>query len=264
LYFIASKLLWLIFSPSNFLLLVAATGLGFLFVRRLGVARVLLTIGICGLLAASILPIGDRLAQVLEGQFPAWKEDGRPVDGIVVLGGSVNVWSSAEWQSLALNSAGNRLVAMADLARRFPNAKIVFTGGYGSMFGEALSEADIIEQHISELGIESGRVIFERASRNTQENAEFTRSMLEMTPHERWLLVTSAWHMPRSMGLFRKAGWAIEAYPVGWTSAPKFASSGFSTEASSHLLKFDLMVREWIGLIAAWALGQSDDLLPKP
>ena len=264
MYFIASKLLWLIFSPSNFLLLVAAAGWGFLFIRRIRTAKILLSAGLVGLLFIGFLPLGDRLAQTLEMQFPAWHADGKRVDGVIVLGGGLNVWSSNAWDSMVLNGAGNRIVAMATLAKTYPSAKIVFTGGYGSLFGKSISEADIIEQHISDLGLSPGRIIFERKSHNTRENAEFTKEMLDVKLDEHWLLVTSAWHMPRAMGLFRKVGWKVEAYPVGWISAPGLENSSLGTEASSHLATFDMMVREWIGLIAARVLGQSDEFLPKP
>jgi len=264
MYFIASKILWLIFSPSNFLFFLAALGLYFLLFGKMRLARILLTPSLAILLIIGLFPIGDRLTELLERQFPAWQEDGRPVDGVVVLGGGVNVWSSAAWNALVLNSAGNRLVAMADLARRYPSAKIVFTGGYGSLFGKELSEADEIEQHVLELGIAPGRIVFERASRNTRENAVFTKDMIQTQRNERWLLVTSAMHMPRSMGLFRKAGWSMEAYPVGWNSAPGFDQSILSTEVSAHIRSFDMAIRECIGLLAARLTGQSDAILPGP
>jgi uncharacterized SAM-binding protein YcdF (DUF218 family) len=264
MYFVASKMLWLIFSPSNFLFILAAFGWFSLLLGKMRLARRLLLPSLVILLLIGILPLGDRLTEQLERQFPIWQDDGRPVDGVVVLGGGVNVWSSAAWNALVLNGAGNRIVAMADLARRFPSAKVVFTGGYGSLFGQELSEANEIEQHLAELGIAPGRVVFERASRNTRENAVFTSAMIPRHPDERWLLVTSALHMPRAMGLFRKAGWTMEAYPVGWNSAPGFDESILSTEVSSHLRSFDVAVREWIGLIAARISGQSDAILPRP
>jgi len=264
MYFVASKILWLFFSPSNFLFLLAAFGWLSLLLGKTRLARLLLLPSLVILLLIGFLPLGDRLTEQLEQQFPAWQDDGRPVDGVVVLGGGVNVWSSAAWKALVLNSAGNRLVAMADLARRYPSAKIVFTGGYGSLFGQELSEANEIEQHLAELGISPGRIVFERASRNTRENAVFTKAMIPRQTNERWLLVTSAMHMPRAMGLFRKAGWTMEAYPVGWNSAPGFDESILSTEVSSHLRSFDMAVREMIGLIAARVSGQSDALLPGP
>ena len=136
MYFIFSKILWLLFSPSNFLLLFMAIGWGMLLLQRQRLARIVLTIGLFGLLGAGFFPLGDRLVQPLERQFPAWHDDGKPVDGVIVLGGGVDVWASAAWDTLAVNRAGSRLIAMADLARRYPHAKIVFSGGYGAIFGQ--------------------------------------------------------------------------------------------------------------------------------
>ena len=264
MYFIASKILWLIFAPGNLLLLLAVAGLLLLYGQRTRAARLCLSLALLGLFIIGFFPLGDRLADGLERQFPAWKDDGRPVNGVIVLGGRIDVGASTAWDALALNGAGNRLIAMADLARRYPGAKIVFSGGSGELFSSELSESDIVERHSAELGIAPGRILIERRSRNTKENAEYTKAMLTPAPGERWLLVTSAWHMPRAMGLFRKAGWTVEAYPTGWISAPGHSGSTFLTEASSHWLTFDQMAREWAGLIAARMLGQSDALLPGP
>ena len=99
---------------------------------------------------------------------------------------------------------------------RYPNARIVFTGGSANLISNDAKEADYAAEIFESLGIPKSRLIMERASRNTYENAEFTKELVAPKPGERWLLVTSAFHMPRSIGLFRKAGFAVEAYPVDW------------------------------------------------
>lgn len=264
MYFIVSKLLWFVFCPSNFLMLMMALGTGlsvFGYARR---GRVFLIPSLLAFLAIGFLPIDEWSARTLETRFPPWHDDGRPVDGVIILGGSINIGSSAAWDSLSLNSAADRIVAMADLARRYPSAKLVFTGGYGALLGRTISEADILDRHSASLGLAGDRVVYERQSRNTRENAVFTKAMIDPKPTEHWLLVTSAWHMPRSIGLFRKAGWNVEAYPVGWTTAPGYEDTGSSTEISNHLAKFDMIFREWIGLLAARLAGYSDDLFPSP
>jgi uncharacterized SAM-binding protein YcdF (DUF218 family) len=264
MYFSLSKLLWLGLAPSNALLgLIALGALLILFRRR--IAGLLLIFPALLLLASiGLFRLDESLAQTLETRFPLWQDDGRPVDGIVVLGGSIRLGPSAVWNLLAMNGAADRLVAMADLGRRYPDAKLVFTGGYGSMFGHAVSEADIVARHSASLGLDPARVIFEALSRNTRENAVFTYDLVKPKPGERWLLVTSAWHMPRSMGLFRKAGWQVEAYPVGFTSAPGQEDVAILPELSEHLARFDMMAREWTGLLAAFIAGYSEALFPAP
>jgi len=264
MYFILSKLLWFVFCPSNFLVLMMALGTALSVLGHARKGRVFLIPSLVAFLAIGFSPIDEWSARTLETRFRAWHDDGRPVDGVIILGGSINIGSSAAWDSLSLNSAADRIVAMSDLARRYPSAKLVFTGGYGALLVRPISEADILDRHIATLGVSADRVIYERQSRNTRENAVFTKEMLNPKPSEHWLLVTSAWHMPRSIGLFRKAGWNVDAYPVGWTTAPGHEDSGSSIEISNHLAKFDMMFREWIGLITARLAGYSDDLLPGP
>jgi len=264
MYFILSKLLWFVFCPSNFLLLLMTIGLALSLFGYHRKGRLFLIPSLVAFLAIAFLPLDEWVARPLETRFPPWQDDGRPVDGIIVLGGSVNLASSSAWNDLSLNSAADRLVAMADLARRYPSAKLVFTGGYGALTGRAISEADIIEQHITKLGLPTDRILYERQSRNTRENALFTKTMLNPKPTERWLLVTSAWHMPRSIGLFRKVGWIVEAYPVGWTTSPGFGDSAKAPEMSKHMVRFDTMAQEWVGLFAARIAGYSDDVLPHP
>ena len=104
----------------------------------------------------------------------------------------------------------------------------------------------------------------ERRSRNTQENAEFSKAIAKPSDGERWLLVTSAFHMPRSVGLFRKAGFAVEPYPVDWRVGSTAKLLNFSPLAVEGLERTDTAVREWIGLVAYWITGKIDALLPGP
>lgn len=264
MYFLFSKTLWLIFAPSSFLVLC----LCFSWVLAIwGKRRAAFTLGGSALLILAILsfsPVAEKLASVLEDRFPPATNDERPIKGAIILGGGLNLASSVVKDRLVLGGAGDRLVAMADLARRYPEATIIFTGGSGYLAGSKASEADLIEQHLSRLGIMPGRILFERASRNTFENAVMTKAMVNPAQGERWLLVTSALHMPRAMGLFRAAGFDLEAYPVDWRTAQGFTGIMSDEPASSRLRLFDSTIREIIGLIAARITGQSHELFPAP
>ena len=114
------------------------------------------------------------------------------------------------------------------------------------------------------LGIDQLRLIIERSSRNTLENAEFSKTLADPRPGERWLLVTSAFHMPRAVGLFRKVGFPVEPYPVDWRTGDTSSLLSFSAVATDGLLKTDIAIREWIGLVAYRITGKTDDLLPGP
>lgn len=264
MYYLLSKVLWLLAAPSNFLALAAFLG-GLLALtpwRRAGLALAVTSSAL--LLLLGFLPIGRLIVEPLETRFPKWVEDGRPVDGVVVLGGPVAPVQSKAWNSLVLGGGAERIIAMTDLARRYPAAKVVFTGGVGNLFGAQFSEASALKAHLSELGLAQDRIIFEENSKNTYENALFTKKMLNIPEGQRWLLVTSAAHMPRAVGLFRKAGFPVEPYPVDWTVAPGEDQAAIYMTVSEGLGTVDSGVREWIGLIAAYGLGQSDALFPAP
>jgi uncharacterized SAM-binding protein YcdF (DUF218 family) len=163
-----------------------------------------------------------------------------------------------------VRNAPDRIIAAAALAKRYPNARIVFSGGSANLISNDAREADFAGAVFESLGVAKSRLIMERRSRNTQENAEFSRALVAPKDGERWLLVTSAFHMPRSIGLFRKAGFAVEPYPVDWWIGGRGDLWAFSSVAIDGLARTDIAVREWIGLAAYWASGKIDTLLPGP
>jgi uncharacterized SAM-binding protein YcdF (DUF218 family) len=160
--------------------------------------------------------------------------------------------------------AADRFFAPAELARRYPNARIVFTGGSANMVSTDVKEADYSAPILETLGIPKERLILERDSRNTWENAIFTKKQVAPKPGERWLLVTSAFHMPRSMGIFRKAGFDVEAYPVDWRMGGRDDLFSFTNNGPDGLSRTDVAVREWMGLLAYRLMGRTSELLPGP
>ena len=165
---------------------------------------------------------------------------------------------------MALNEAAERLTVVAELARRYPDARIVFSGGSGALaFGDR-PEAEFALRLLESLGVAKGRVVSEDRSRNTVENARFSRELAQPKPGERWLLVTSAYHLPRAVGVFRQAGFPVEAHPVDWrTRGSRDALRPFAT-LGDGLRRTDTAMREWIGLLAYWLSGRSSELFPGP
>jgi uncharacterized SAM-binding protein YcdF (DUF218 family) len=141
---------------------------------------------------------------------------------------------------------------------------VVFTGGSANLISNDAREADYAATLFESLGVDKARLMMERRSRNTQENAEFSKALAAPKKGERWLLVTSAFHMPRSVGLFRKAGFDVEAYPVDWRVGSRADLLSFSVIANDGLGRTDLGLREWIGLWAYWLTGKIDRLFPGP
>jgi uncharacterized SAM-binding protein YcdF (DUF218 family) len=262
-YFVASKTIWAVAAPSTFLLLLTAAGILLLAIgwRRAGL--LMAGGGIALVLLAGIFPVGAEIARVIENRFPACTEPDH-VDGVIVLGGAVDPVTMRDRRQLALNDAAERMIAMADIARRHPDWRVVFTGGSGTLVGDRFGEADSVAPYLGTLGIPEGRILLEGRSRNTRENALFTAEILKPRPGQTFMLVTSALHLPRSVGLFRKAGFEVLPCPVDYTTTPvrtDFLPSGRLVE---NLRQLDAAFRELMGLAAAWAIGQSDDLFPAP
>ncbi|KQP50503.1 hypothetical protein ASG40_12040 [Methylobacterium sp. Leaf399] len=265
MFFPLSKLVFFLITPSNFLVLLGCLGVLLALatrLRRIGLG--LATAGLVGLAVAGFSPLATWIALPLEDRFPAFADDGGPVAGIVVLGGAVETGLTMGRGQMMTNDAGERQVAMADLARRYPGARLVFSGGSGSLAGETTSEAEVVGRFADTLSLPRTRLIQEDRSRNTRENAAFTADKVQPKPGERWLLVTSAWHMPRAMGCFRKAGFDVVAYPVDYRTGARGDAARFNSFASTGLLVLDLMAKEWVGLLAYRLAGYTDDWFPAP
>jgi uncharacterized SAM-binding protein YcdF (DUF218 family) len=264
LFFVLSKTIGVMMIPTNFLIGVGLLGVVLLVTRFARLGRKLMVASIVLLAIAGFSPVGNWLLYSLESRFPPWNPAHGAPDGIIVLGGSIDIGLSVAHDEPVVRNAADRIITVAALARQYPNARVVFTGGSANLISNKAKEADYASALFESLGIAKTRLTMERQSRNTQENAEFTKKIVMPKPGERWLLVTSGYHMPRSVGLFRKAGFAVEAYPVDWRVGGRSDLLAFSTIAGEGLARTDLGLREWIGLVAYWATGKIDDLFPGP
>ncbi len=263
MFFVASKLLGFFALVSNDVLAAGIIGLGLMPTRFSRAGRGLLSASIILFLAFGLLPFGKMLIEPLEERFPPWAASSGAPDGIVVLGGAIEPELSARRAS-ELNEAAERITVIPELARRYPSARILYSGGNGSLMPRGGSEAHIAGALLETLGVPAKRLILEDKSRSTAENAEFSRRLAMPKPGERWLLVTSAYHMPRSIGAFRKAGFPIEAYPVDYRTAGTADLWLPFDSVASGLRRTDTAAREWVGLLVYWLTGRSSELFPAP
>ena len=258
MFFPLSKILGFFALPSNLMMLMGLIGVALLFTRRGRLGKGMMIASLIALAAAGWSPLGNWLMAPLENRFPSWQGAGPP-DGIIILGGAISPELSKARGNLALNEAAERMTAAADLARRYPAARIVFSGGSGRL-GGGVAESKFVLPLFESFGIAAARVTLEGRSRNTAENARFTKELVQPKPGDRWLLVTSAYHMPRAIGVFRREGFAVEAYPVDWRTGAE-DSSAFSS-LSAGMARTDTAVHEWLGLLAYRLTGQTAQLLP--
>ena len=251
MFFIASKLIGMLLRPDTWIILaVAAVVLALLRGRhRRALSMAIATL--LALLALAILPLGTLLLHPIERSYAAAPPLSR-VDGIIVLGGGEDTRASAYWGQMQLNEGGDRFAAGLALAKRHPDAKLLFAGGSGALRdlgAEALSEASVAERFFLDQGISSDRLLLEARSRNTAENAR--RSLALATPGlgETWVLVTSAFHMPRAMRSFEAAGWPkLIAWPVDYRTSRFKDDIGW--DLTGHLQVLNTGIREWVGQLA--------------
>ncbi len=257
--FVLSKILTPLTEPDLLLLAFLAIGLLLGWTRWRRVGRKIALIVTTLFLVVAFLPVADWALAPLETRFPLLRDLPPHVDGIIVLGGAINAELSARYGIPSLNEHAERMTRFVALARRYPAAKLVFSAGSASIFPHHPTEADGARLLFSELGLDPSRVIFENRSRNTYENAIFSKALAEPKPGEVWILVTSASHMPRSVGIFREVGWPVIPSPVAYkTGGP------YEVKLAAHFLRLDLAMHEWVGLVAYRLLGRTDALFPAP
>jgi uncharacterized SAM-binding protein YcdF (DUF218 family) len=264
MFFVLSKIAGFLTTPTHLAVGLAALGVILAWTRWRGAGRVIASIGALVLFALAFLPLSAIFVAPLEDRFPLPRSDIPLPSGIIVLGGATDERIEEARGEVTFTDAGERLTAGATLARRFPQARLVFTGGSASLTGSDLTEASSARRLWSGLGVPQERTTYEDRSRNTYENAIFTRDLVQPKPGQTWLLVTSAMHMPRSIGIFRKAGFNVVAYPTGYRTLGDARDWRPSLEASRAMRNLDTAAHEWIGLIGYWLTGKTDALFPAP
>ena len=261
-----SKFVWFFLQPSSFLLLLLVVGAFLLRGKRQKLAKNLLMLGVTGFLLVGMTPLAHILTIPLENRFPApdLVNDHAKYEGLIILGGASDTLVSGARKTMALTEAAERLVEPVAFMKSFPKHEVIFSGGGARIVFKTPSEAKLAKRLYQHLGLDVSRLHLENKSRNTYENAVFTKRLLDQKgwAKKRWLLMTSAAHMPRAMGCFRKAGINVTAYPVdyrtrGWSDAIRIFS-----KPSSGLKRFDMVMREWIGLFAYRLAGRTDALFP--
>ena len=264
MFFVLSKVLGFFAIPSNLVISIGILGLLLWPTRFARAGRRLAVASLIILAILGLSPVGNALIIPLEERFPPWNAAGGAPTGIVVLGGALSPHVSAGRGEVALNEAAERLTVAAELALRYPDARVLFSGGSGALIFGEVAEAEFAIRVFESFGIPRGRVMLEDRARNTVENAVLSKELAQPKPGERWLLVTSAFHLPRAIGIFRQAGFAVEPYPVDWrTSGVEDALRPFPT-VGDGLRRTDTAVREWVGLVAYWLTGKSSELFPAP
>ncbi len=259
-FFIASKLVWALLSPDSLIVLLGAGAWFALVFGWVKLSRHLLAA--CALLLISIaaFPVGEWLIYPLENRFQANAALPAQADGIVVLGGSMDPIKSEAWGQSEIGAAAERLTSLMYMAQLYPRAQIIYSGGSGSVTEQQFKEADYARFLFDQLNLGERAILYESESRNTAENASNSKALLNPTPDQEWILVTSAFHMPRAVGVFCQAQWPVYAYPVDhYSRRGDLLRLNFAFADNLGVLR--TAMREWVGLIAYRVTGRTDRLL---
>lgn len=258
--FVVSKLLSATTQPLTWIFLLMVFGL-LLGRRNPARGRGLLWACLAVVLVLGWRPIPDLIVRSLESTVPAPASPSDPrwraYAGVVVLGGALeNPYVRDGNGQVALNSAAERMTATVALAKANPQLKVLFTGGDGTLLRQPQSEAVQAQQFFAEMGIASQRLIFEAASRTTYENALYSARLPGVDIQKPWILLTSGWHMPRSLASFKRVGWQVTPYSVDYLTghATPWAEYGMA----GALMQWQRGIHETMGLWAYRLSGQAE------
>lgn len=263
LLWIISKVFWLFFSPNTSLLLVLVIGVSLIIFGREKLGQRLVIGATAILLLFGLVPIHEIFLVPLENRFPIPEPLPDKIDGVIVLGGSeIPVLTKTRGQ-VSLTDSAERLTTFISLARSYPDAKLVYAGGQGALTTQEYKAASTAKLFFEQMGLDPGRVMFDSQSRNTMENAQNALQLANPGKGEKWVLITSAWHMPRSVGIFREMGWEVIPYPVDFKTTGKV---DFNLQIPSLYYTNDVsnIIYEWIGLVYYRLLGRTSELFPGP
>ncbi len=268
LFFVLSKVGWVLLSPGNliiFFMVLSAWLL--LFHRYTAVKRILIPTALVSFIIMAY-PVSDYLMQPLEKRFTVPSNMPAEIDGIIILGGGEDLKRSLSWQVAELGISGDRYIGAADLANFYPNAPVIFTGGSSSLSLQGIgSEGALARKLLTSVGIDAERLIIESKSRNTYENFKNTKPLLPKYSKGQargtYFLVTSAYHMPRAVGIARQQGVNVIPYPVDFHSNHDDLRE-WDFDLYDHLKSLEPAWREWIGLTVYYYTGKTDVWFPKP
>ncbi len=258
-----SRTVWMLLQPSNLIFIFILAGIILIWRRRQKTGLSILTV--CITLYALVMfgPLTDWLMIPLEKRFSIYTNDVNhgPYSGIIVLAGAERLDYSTRSNQVVLNGAAERLIEAAKLARAFPELPIIYCGG--GRIGHMLTEVDIARKFFTEAGIDLSRIRFDDKSYNTYTNAIEGKKLIKEHEAEKWLLVTSAFHMPRSVGAYRTAGINIQPYPVDYRT--ELSTSVLrKPNAGRNFYQLDYAIHEWVGLLAYYISGHNNELYPSP
>lgn len=249
--FVIQKIVLSLMLPPASLLLLILSGLLLLRWRRTA-GRALLASGIILLYVLSLDPIANGLIRPLEAAYRPFSGTAARLDAVVVLGGGVNDLSWVPAPPAPSGQSLERLVNGIYQARtlRLP---LVIAGGSGRITPGGVPEADAMAEMAVRLGFPGKDIVIENRSRNTWENAEAVKQAIQ---GRTIILVTSAFHMKRAAGMFKKQGFTVLPDPTGYLSQTQPASLARLLPDAGALRTSSTALAEYASLTWYWTTGK--------
>ena len=257
--FYLSKILWILLNPFNLLCVAILFRYIFKLLNLKSLTLFFTSFSFVLFMITAVLPAGSFLNYLLEKDYYYLNSLNKEVDGILILSGATNPYLSKIHKQVNLNGSVERLTESVSLIRKYPNAKIIFSGGSGDTSNSNLSHSSVAKIFFENMGINVERIIFENQSRNTYENILFSKKYADLKNHETWLLVTSAFHLKRSMYIAEKLEWKLIPFPTDFNHPKKFSFNP-SINLFSNISAFQKYSHEWIGIVSYYLMGRSSRL----
>lgn len=246
---------WLI-NIDKIILFLMVVGLVILFTKWWKMGRRTLVVAISLIFMTAVLPTGFKIMSFLEDRFPVPMEVSSDVKGIILLGGSFDLYLTADRGQPCFNLAAGRIIDFATVAHKYPHLPVLFTGA-GVVADPKANESTNMKNILTSFGVDLNRFTFENKSKSTIENATLSFELIKPKPEDKWLLVTSAYQMPRAVGLFRGAGWNVIPYPVDFHAPREVSWLSVNFDLSRGLLAWSTAIRELGGMGANYLAGRT-------
>ena len=257
--FFLSKFLWFLFNPFNCILFLLFLSLVFNFFKFLKISKIILYCTFLLFFIAGALPTGPYLLYLLEKNYHNKVNLPEKVEGILILSGATSPFLTKEYDQIALNGSVERLTESIQLMKKYPNAKVFFAGGSGSIDFPYLNHSDVAKKFYESLDVNTKKIFFDKKSRNTYENIVFAKKKFNPTINDKWILITSAFHLKRATSVGEKLGWELIPYATDYKLPKKFEWK-LSFNFFNNLEYLQHSGHEWVGIIAYYLMGRSSKI----
>lgn len=257
--FYLSKILWEIFNPLNTIVILFIFSFVSSIINLNLISKFLKILGLLFFIIFGILPTGSYLNYILEKDFFYNNELSSDIKGMVILSGATNPYLTKEHQKVSLGGSVERLTESIQIIKNNPSIKIIFSGGPAYINHPNLNDSDSAKIFFSQMGVDISKIIFEDNSRNTYENILFSKEIAKPKIDEKWIVITSASHMRRTINVSNKLNWKLIPYPTDFNVGKKFKFN-ISYNFLQNFNHSNKAVHEWVGLVYYYLLGKTNQI----